>query len=341
MKPFRYQAPPTRVVFGAGASRRELESEVDGQGKRVFLITTARAEELAESLAEPLGERLVGRFTNAQEHVPQGIADAARTAAATSRADCLLSVGGGSVVGTAKAVAVEARLPIVAVPTTYSGSEMTPTWGLTVDGRKNSFRSPDAQPRVVIYDPELTRTLPASITAASGMNALAHCVGAAYLPDTDPITELLAAAGVRALADGLPMAVSDPSDVDSRAVALYGSYLAGTVLATVGTATQHRICHVLGGAFGLPHASTHSVVLPYVAAMMDDRLSRIAAVLGVDKASDGLRALAERIGAPTSLAAIGLRAADLPEAVRLVAERVQLADPDALLRAMFEGRWSR
>src|SRR2546429_951950 len=286
MRAFRYQAARSRVVFGAGSTRRELESEVDGEGKGVLLITTKRAEELAARLAEPLGERVVGRFTDVQEHVPQGIADAARSAALETRADCLVSIGGGSVVGTAKAVAVEACLPIVAVPTTYSGSEMTPTWGLTDGGRKQTFRSPDAQPRVVIYDPELTLTLPAAITAASGMNALAHCVGGLYLPDTDPITELLAAEGVRALADGLPRAVTQPSDVDGRGDALYGSYLAGTVLAAVGPATHHRICHVLGGAFGLPHASTHSVVLPYVAALMDERLGRAAAVLGATTASE-------------------------------------------------------
>ena len=341
MLSFRYQASPSRVVFGAGTSWRELESEVDGQGKRALLITTKRAEELALQLTEPLGERLVGRFTDVQEHVPQGIADAARAAAVEARADCLLSIGGGSVVGTAKAVAVEARLPIVAVPTTYSGSEMTPTWGLTEGGRKRTARSPDALPRVVIYDPELTITLPASVTAASGMNALAHCVGAAYLPHTDPITGLLAEEGVRALAGGLPRAVSAPGDMDGRGNALYGSYLAGTVLAAVGPATHHRICHVLGGAYGLPHASTHSVVLPYVAALLDERLGRIASVLGADRASDGLRALAVRIGAPTSLASIGLRAADLPEAVRLVAEQVELDDPAALLQAAYEGRWDR
>ena len=341
MRAFRYQAAPTRVVFGAGSSRHALESEVDGQGKRVFLITTKRAEGLAEELAEPLGERLVGRFTDVEEHVPQGIADAARTALLAARADCLLSIGGGSVVGTAKAVAVEARMPIVAVPTTYSGSEMTPTWGLTEAGRKQTFRSPDAQPRVVVYDPELTVSLPPGITAASGMNALAHCVGAAYLPDTDPITELLAVEGVRALASGLAASVADPSDVDGRAAALYGSHLAGTVLAAVGPATHHRICHVLGGAFGLPHAPTHSVVLPYVAALHDDRLGRVAAVLDAARASDGLRTLAERIGAPTSLASIGLAETDVSRAARLVAERVELDDPDALLWAMFKGGWER
>jgi alcohol dehydrogenase class IV len=341
MRAFRYQALPSRVVFGTGSSRRDLESEVDGQGKRVLLITTRRAEGLAVQLVKPLGDRVIGAFTDVAEHVPQEIADAARTVAEQARADCLLCIGGGSVVGTAKAVAVEARLPIVAVPTTYSGSEMTPTWGLTEAGRKRTARSIDAQPRVVIYDPELTTSLPASVTATSGMNALAHCVGAAYLPNTDPITELLAAEGVRALADGLPRAVAAPTDVDARADALYGSYLAGTVLAAVGPATHHRICHVLGGAYGLPHASTHSVVLPYVAALHEEQLGRVAAVLGADRASDGLRALAGRMGAPTSLAAIGMRAADLPDAVRLVAEQVDVPDADALLRAMFDGRWDR
>jgi alcohol dehydrogenase class IV len=341
MRSFRYQALPSRVVFGAGCSRRELESEVDGQGKRVLLIATRRGAELAEQLAEPLGDRVIGRFTDVREHVPQEIADAARTAALEARADCLLCIGGGSVVGTAKAVAVEARLPIVAVPTTYSGSEMTPTWGLTEGGRKRTARSMDALPRVVLYDPELTTELPPSVTAASGMNALAHAVGALYLPHTDPITTLLAQEGVRALADGLPRAVAEPSNVDARAGALYGSYLAGTVLAAVGPATHHKICHVLGGAYGLPHASTHSVVLPYIAALHDDRLGRAAAVLGSDHASDGLRALAERIGAPTSLESIGLRAADLPDAIRRVAEQVEIPDPDALLRTMFAGRWPR
>lgn len=343
MRAFRYQALPSRVVFGAGSSRRELESEVDGQGKRVFLITTKRAEEVADTLAEPLGERIVGRFTDVREHVPQEIADAARNAAGKARADCLLCIGGGSVVGTAKAVAVEARIPIVAVPTTYSGSEMTPTWGLTDGGHKRTARSPDAQPRVVIYDPELTVTLPAGVTAASGMNAVAHCVGAAYLPHTDPITGLLAEEGIRALADGLPRAVAEPSDVDARADALYGSYLAGTVLATVGSATHHRICHVLGGAYGLPHASTHSVVLPYVARLMDARLERVARVLGVDRAADGIRALAGRIGAPASLARIGMQASDVAEAARLVAAQDILDEATALklLESATDGRWDR
>ncbi|HEV2784214.1 MAG TPA: maleylacetate reductase [Actinophytocola sp.] len=346
MRAFRYQTLPGRVVFGPGSAHRALVSEVDDLGTRVLLITTKRAEPLATELAMPLGERVVGVFAEVQEHVPQEIAEAARTAVHEARADCMLSIGGGSVVGTAKAVAVEARLPIVAVPTTYSGSEMTPTWGLTVGGRKRTGRSPHARPRSVLYDPELTTTLPPGITAASGMNALAHCVGACYLPDTDPITELLAVEGVRALAAGLSEAVREPDDLDARGDALYGAYLAGTALAAVGPATQHRICHVLGGAYGLPHGPTHAVLLPYVAALVEadrpDALRKVADVLGALRAADGLRELAERIGAPTSLAELGMPADDLDDAARLVAAQVPAAEAVAheLLRVAYDGRWT-
>jgi alcohol dehydrogenase class IV len=338
MRAFRYQSLPSRVVFGNGSSRHDLVSEADSLGGRVLLITTKRAEPLADELVAPLGERVVARFTDVREHVPQESADAARAAAAQSRAELLISIGGGSVVGTAKAVAVQARIPILAVPTTYAGSEMTPTWGVTETGRKRTARSADALPCSVVYDPALTVSLPVGVTAASGMNALAHCVGARYLPGTDPITGLIAEEGVRALFAGLPHAVSAPGDLSARADALYGAYLAGTCLAAVGPATQHRICHVLGGAYGLPHAQTHAVVLPYVAAMMDVDLSR----LGISRAADSLRDLAVRIGAPTSLAEIGMLAADLDEAAGLLTAQGILEAPAAgeFLAAAYEGRWA-
>lgn len=345
MRAFRYQAMPGRVVFGVGSSRHDLKSEVDEHGHRVLLITTKRAEPLAARLAAPLGDKVVGVFTDVHEHVPRETADAARTAAQEAAADCMLSIGGGSVVGTAKAVAVEARLPIVAVPTTYSGSEVTPTWGLTEGGRKRTARSMDALPRAVVYDPELFTTLPAGVTAASGMNALAHCVGACALPDTDPITALFAVEGVRALATGLRGAVSTPEDLAARGEACYGAYLAGTALAAVGPATHHRICHVLGGAYGLPHAQTHAVVLPYAAALVEDRtpdaLRRVADALGTLRAADGLRALAEQLGAPTSLAALGLPAEDLEPAAANLAAHGVLDEPTAraFLRSAHEGRW--
>jgi maleylacetate reductase len=336
MRAFRREVLPGRVVFGAGAAQT-LESEVDGQ--RILVLTTKRAEPQAAELTRAMP--VAGVFTDVQEHVPQEIAEAARTAAHKAGADCLLSIGGGSVVGTAKAVAVAARLPIVAVPTTYSGSEMTPTWGLTSGGRKRTERSVDALPRLVIYDPELTTGLPAAITAASGLNALAHCVGAGYQPSTDPVTALIAAEGVRALADGLLRSVHEPDDLDARAEAFYGAYLAGSTLAAVGPATHHRICHILGGAYGLPHARTHAVVLPYAAALFDERLGLLADALGNLKASDGLRELAEQLGAPTSLADIGMRAADLDPAAELIAAQGLLPEPAAreFLDAAFHGRW--
>jgi alcohol dehydrogenase class IV len=340
---FRREALPGRVVFGPGAARRDLASEVDRLScRRVLLITTKRGEPLATELAAPLGERMVGAFTDAQEHVPQEIAEAARTAAHEAHADCLLSIGGGSVVGTAKAVAAEERLPIVAVPTTYSGSEMTPTFGLTSAGMKVTARSLDALPHTVLYDPELTLTLPPGTTAASGMNALAHCVGAAYLPGTDPITLMVAEEGVRALSSGLLRSVREPEDLEARTEALYGSYLAGTALAAVGTATHHRICHMLGGAYGLPHARTHSVVLPYVARLKDDELARVADALGTLKASDGLRELSEQLGCPTSLAELGLPAAELDKAAQLLTAQGILDLPTAreLLHVAYDGEWT-
>ena len=343
MKPFRREVLPGRVVFGPSSSRRDIASEVDSLGcGRVLLVTTKRAEPLATELTEPLGSRLAGVFTDVQEHVPQEIAEAARTAAHKARADCLLSIGGGSVVGTAKAVAAEERLPIVAVPTTYSGSEMTPTFGITSGGMKVAARSAAALPRVVIYDPELFVTLPPEITAASGMNALAHCVGAGYLPGTDPITAMIAEEGVRALSTGLLQAVREPADPDARSEALYGAYLAGTSLAAVGPAIHHRICHVLGGAYGLPHARTHAVVLPYVARLKDAELARTADALGALKASDGLRELAEQLGAPTSLAEIGMPGAELDKAAQVVTAQGILDLPTAreLLRVAHDGEWT-
>jgi maleylacetate reductase len=341
MRAFEYESLPGRVIFGPGAARRHLRSEVDKQGSRILLITTKRAEPLATELAEPLGERLVGIFTQVQEHVPQEIAEAARTAVQKARADCLLSVGGGSVVGTAKAVAVEARLPIVAVPTTYSGSEMTPTWGMTTGGHKRTGRSPHARPRTVIYDPELTTTLPPGVTATSGLNALAHCVGAFTVPHADPITQLVAEEGVRALTVGLPDSVHEPGNLDARGTALYGAHLAGTALAAAGVATHHRICHILGGTYGLPHAPTHAVLLPYTSVLVGDRLGRVADILGSLRAGNGLRELSEQLGAPTSLAELGMPAGEIDTAAGLVATQGLLDEPTAhrLLTAAHEGGW--
>lgn len=309
MLAFTRDSLPGRVVFGAGSARSALAEEVAALGvERVLLVATERGEPVARELAAPLP--VVDVFTGVREHVPGEVADAALAAAGRSGADCVLSVGGGSSVGTAKAVALRRAVPIVAVPTTYAGSEMTPVWGRTDGGEKRTGRSPDVLPRLVVYDPELTVGLPPAITAASGMNALAHAVAGVR---ADPVTALVAREAVRVLTAGLPRAVAERD----RSEALYGAYLAASAFAVVGSGQHHKLCHALGGSYGLPHAPTHAVLLPYTAR------GTVA----------GLRELAERIGAPTSLREIGLRAADLRDAQR------RLPHAATLLADAYEGRW--
>ncbi|GAA3987709.1 maleylacetate reductase [Allokutzneria multivorans] len=325
MRAFRYESLPGRVVFGEGSAETVAE-EISGQ--RVLVLATPRGLPLARRIAEPLGDRVVGEFTEVREHVPVAVALHARSRARELRADCLLAVGGGSTVGTAKAISLELRLPIVAVPTTYAGSEMTPVWGMTSSEGKQTGRSLDVLPSVVIYDPALTASLPRALTVTSAMNAMAHSVEGVYAAGANPISSLMAAESVRALAAGL---------ADSSAESLlYGAYLAGAVFAVTGSGLHHKICHVLGGAYDLPHAATHSVVLPHVAEYMDGpALAPIAAALNASTAASGLRELAHRVDAPTSLASLGFPPAKLAEAAALVAAQSPVPEPDihALLAA--------
>jgi maleylacetate reductase len=339
---FTYTALPGRVVFGVGAARSRLAPEVERLGARRVLLIAAEPElELARALAGPLP--VAATFSEVRRHVPVEIARRARAAA--DGADALLCVGGGSTTGTAKAVALETGLPIVAVPTTYAGSEMTPVWGMTEGQRKTTGTDPRVLPKVVVYDPELTVSLPAAVSGPSAMNAIAHCVEAFYGPGANPITSLLAEEGIRALAHGVPVAVARPGDLEGRADTLYGAYLAGAAFAAAGSGLHHKICHVLGGAYDLPHADLHTVVIPHVTAYQEERLphemARVARALNTADAGLGLFDLAREIGAPTALRDIGMRAEDLDEAVGLVLEKVpDLGEDDArgLLEAAFEGR---
>ena len=234
------------------------------------------------------------------------------------------SVGGGSTTGLAKAIALVSTLPILAIPTTYAGSEMTPIWGITEGGVKKTGREPRVLPKTVLYDPTLTVTMPAMLSATSGMNSIAHCVEALYSKDANPIVSLLAEEGIRALALGLPEVVKNPTNLDARSNALYGAWLGGISLGAVGMALHHKLCHTLGGSFNLPHAETHTVVLPhataYTAPAAPEAMSRIARALGAKSAAQGLFDLAASLGAPTSLAAIGMKAADLDKAADIAVQ---------------------
>jgi alcohol dehydrogenase class IV len=327
VKPFEWSGQPGRVVFGAGAVAR-LPAELERLGvRRALVLSTPEQRAVAESIAVSLGGRAAGVYDRARMHVPLEVAQAAREVAAASGADCCVAVGGGSTVGLGKAIALTASLPIVAVPTTYAGSEMTQIYGLTENGVKRTGRDARVLPRTVIYDPELLTTLPAHVAGPSGMNAIAHCVEALYAVDANPVVSLMAQEGIRAIAAGLPRAVERADDVEARGDVLYGAWLAGCALNGVSMAIHHQLCHTLGGSFDLPHADTHTVVLPYATAYnrdaAPDAMARIRHALGAFDAGDaarGLLALAKAVGARTTLRAIGMPADGLDRAADLAVQ---------------------
>ncbi len=349
MLSFTYDALPSRVVFGTGAVGKIAE-EVDRLGaKKVLVLATAQQWGLAAEVAALLGGRVAGLFDRAVMHVPIEIAEAARAEVAKVGADCCVAVGGGSTTGLAKAIALTTGLPIVAVPTTYAGSEMTPIWGLTEDGVKKTGRDNRVLPKTVIYDPQLTLGLPVLMSVTSGINAIAHCVEALYSKDANPIVSLMAEDGIRAMAAALPVIVKDPENADARAKALYGAWLGGSVLGAVGMALHHKLCHTLGGSFNLPHAETHTVILPhamaYNAPEAAEAMARVAKALGAYDAAGGMWDLAASLGAPMSLEAIGMelrhveRAADLAVANPYWNPRaVTRSEIRELLLNAFEGR---
>jgi alcohol dehydrogenase class IV len=344
-----YEALPSRVVFGAG-SLEKLPEEIDKLGAaRVLVLCTPEQRALGADIVLMLGARSAGVFDGAMMHVPVEVATAAREKAQRVGADCCVAIGGGSTTGLAKAIALTSGLPIVAIPTTYAGSEMTPIWGLTEGGVKKTGRDVRVLPKTVIYDPSLTSSLPVALSVTSGINAIAHCVEALYSRDANPIISLIAEEGIRALGGGLPEVAKQPGNMDARSRALYGAWLAGVSLGAVGMALHHKLCHTLGGTFNLPHAETHTVVLPhavaYNAASAPEAMNRIAAALGASPAAEGLYDLAVSLGAPVSLQALGMRRQQLDQAADLAVQNpyynprpVTREGIRSLLENAFEGR---
>jgi len=346
---FTYQALPMRVVFGVGVLAR-LPEEVAALGlHRVLVLCSPEQEETGRQVAAALGERSAGVLAEARMHVPVEVARRARDLAAELGADGCVAVGGGSAVGLGKAIALEHGLPVIAVPTTYAGSEMTPVWGLTEAGEKRTGRDVRVLPVSVLYDPELTVGLPALMSATSGMNAVAHAVEGLYAPDASPVISLMAEEGVRALAGALPRVVADGTDVDARSDAQYGAWLCGAVLGATTMSLHHKLCHTLGGTLDLPHAPTHTVVLPHALAFNQpaapQAVAALARALGeVPDPARELWELAGRLGAPRSLAELGMREDDVPRIAELAVAR-PYANPrpvtrdavESLLRAAWAG----
>jgi maleylacetate reductase len=348
MMRFDHDTLPQRVRFASGAAAANLAAAVEDLGaSRVMVIAAADERELARRVAD--GLPVAHWHHDVAMHVPVGVAERARAAAATHRADALVSVGGGSTTGLAKAVALTTGLPIVAVPTTYAGSEATNVWGLTENAKKTTGVDDRVLPRTIVYDASLMLTLPAGLSVASGLNALAHCVDSLWAPRADPINRALAGEGIRALHLGLPRVVADPRGLDGREHALYGAYLAAVAFASAGSGLHHKICHVLGGMFDLPHAQTHAVVLPYVLAMnapaAPDAERRIAAAFDAPSATDGLARLRATLDAPRALRDYGMTEDGIAPAAEAVLAAAPPGNPapvtlDAiteLLRLALEG----
>jgi alcohol dehydrogenase class IV len=324
MEDFVYTALPMRVVFGRGTLAR-LAHEMRALGRsRALVLSTPPQRDQAEATAAALGGLSAGIFTEAAMHTPLEITARAVEQARALGADCTIAVGGGSTTGLGKAIALATDLDQIVVPTTYAGSEMTPILGQTEGGVKTTQRSPKILPEVVIYDVDLTLTLPPSLTATSGMNAIAHAVEALYAQDRNPIVSLMAEDGIAALARALPVLVRAPGDVSARSDALYGAWLCGACLGSVGMALHHKLCHTLGGTFDLPHAETHTVVLPhataYNAPAAPDAMRRIARALGAENAAQSLFDLAGQLGAKRSLRDIGMPEDGLERATDLAVQ---------------------
>ncbi|WP_066709417.1 maleylacetate reductase [Curvibacter delicatus] len=335
MKNFVYTAQPARVVFGAG-SLSQLAKEIDALGaKKALVLSTPEQRASAEMVAELLGPRAAGVFDRAVMHVPIETAREARELAKKLGADCAVAIGGGSTTGLGKAIALDSGLPILAIPTTYAGSEMTPIYGITEAGLKKTGRDLRVLPRTVIYDPELTLSLPVSLSVTSGINAIAHAAEGLYAVDSNPIMDLMAEEGIGAIGRALPAIKKEAANMAARSDALYGAWLCGTVLGHIGMALHHKLCHTLGGSFNLPHAETHTIVLPhalaYNAKAAPQAMQRIARALGGASAAQAVYDLAKNNGAPVALKDIGMQEADLDKACDIALQN-QYPNPRPLER---------
>jgi len=329
MSGFVHDAPAQRVVFGLGAIARVADEAARlGVARALVIATPGSGARLGARVADLLGARAAGLHAEAVIHVPRAVAETGLAAARNAKADGLVAVGGGSAIGLAKIIARDLSLPILALPTTYSGSEATPIWGTSEGERKTTGRDVKVLPRVIVYDPELTLGLPPAVTAASAMNAIAHCVEGLWVPERTPVTMAYATEAMRRFGEHLPRAVADGSDRVARGECLVAAWLAGAVL-MFGTGLHHKLAHVLGG-FGLPHAETHAIILPHVArfnlAAAPEARARLATALGDDDPAGALERMLRGFPIPQRLRDVGFAEAKIADAAAQIAAQ-QLKEP--------------
>ncbi|KAF8861461.1 putative maleylacetate reductase [Acephala macrosclerotiorum] len=327
MDSFEYTANSPRVVFGSGSLKKLPEEVARLNLSRPLLLSTPQQLRQAADLESILHGKIAGLFNEAAMHTPIDVTEKALKYAKLSKADSVISIGGGSTTGLGKAISIRTGLPHICIPTTYAGSEMTPILGETADGRKTTRSDPKILPTTVIYDVDLTMTLPVGMSATSGVNAIAHAVEALYAPNTNPIINLLALEGIKALASSLPELIENPSSQSTRASALYGAWLCGTCLGAVGMSLHHKLCHTLGGSFNLPHAETHTVILPhalsYNAPAIPEVMEKLADVFPGSEgdAVKGLNILLEKLKVEKSLKAFGMKQEDVDKAADIAVEK--------------------
>jgi maleylacetate reductase len=327
MKPFVYSSLSTRVVFGRGKmSEAANEARLLGM-KRPLVITTAQQADSASHILKSTGGVV---FAGAAMHTPVSVTEQAMAVMKSEGCDGTIALGGGSSTGLGKAIALRTDLPQLVIPTSYAGSEMTNILGETAEGAKTTKRGSKIQPEAVIYDPDLLDTLPVKFATTSGMNAIAHAVEGLYAVDANPIVSLMAEEGIRALATALPRGKAGHDE------ALYGAWLCGAVLGSVSMALHHKLCHVLGGSFNLPHAETHTVILPHATAYnaqgADVAMARVARAINAKSAASGLYDLARSLGAPLSLKELGMPEEGLDKAADIAAAN-PYANPIPIERA--------
>jgi maleylacetate reductase len=335
MNPFTYTGLPMKVVFGVG-TRLKLADELHALGiNRALVLTTPQQVTHGQEVISSIPGLSVGSFNGATMHTPVHVTEQALEVVRTLNADGIVAVGGGSTTGLGKAIALHTDLPQVVIPTTYAGSEMTPILGQTENGLKTTQRTVKVLPETVIYDVELTLGLPIGISATSGMNAIAHAIEALYAPDASPIISMMAEEGIRALAASLPKVITQPNGLEARSDALYGAWLCAVCLAHTAMGLHHKLCHTLGGTFDLPHAETHTAVLPhataYNAAFAPEAMARAARALNSNDPARALYDLAQSLGAPLALRDLGMPEDGIERAADL-AVKTPYANPRALER---------
>lgn len=319
IEPFVYVGAPSRVVFGRGASA-QAAAEAGRLGiTRALVLSTPEQAEMARKLADRLQGISVGLFPGAAMHTPVEVTERALAEMRALGADGLVAIGGGSTTGLGKALALRTDVPQLVLPTTYAGSEMTDILGQTEGMEKTTLRDPRVRPETVIYDVDLSLSLPAALSGTSGINALAHAVEALYAQDSNPLLCLVAAEGTAALHRSLPRIAAAPDDVEARTDALYGAWLCAVCLASAGIALHHKLCHVLGGSFALPHAQTHTAVLPhalaYNAPAAPDAVKRLQGALNRDDPAAALYDLGVSVGANMALRDFGMPEDGIDQAV--------------------------